>query len=621
MARLRAGMEAGQPQSDVLSIADDATMEQLKREGRPMAHGGADVPACAPALQDADKTWFSTKLITTSIVDNTASGAKPQTAGAAAIRMATRTSNPELGRDCYAKPAGTGAIAQGGNGGAMEAAAGGENLCGGIVDFLPIREAPSGAPIEFVLPPPGVSAVTEPAAILSTAKHPEAASAFIDVLPSEKGRQLAADMGYLPAHPEVPAPEGFPDRAQIERMECHPTQALADDEADKQRFTELFGNGCKTPPRPHAPGDERILLAARLRLVFLLTGGSFLRLMAAGATGREGLTLAPLLAALSDDGVLRALRRSLETSLASAALATVLGTVLGTGYALLPGFTDIRLKAASAALATVPITIPPHVAAIAGIQSLGRSSALLRTLGLAPPRGSTHPLYPAEGIILLLSIQHAPWRCCWSAPASAPSRKRRSRPPASPAPAPAPSCAASCRPTLAPHLAAVFMLAFVSGLGDFGIPAPLGIPAGCATLPVLIRQRLASFGPSVPRDVAALATVMALSAVAAALLQRWPETRARSRTVGPPSRALALPLGHARPAAEGALPHGPRHPRPAAAVVSTAPVSTCDVTLSWRTLPLGNVRKAAFEQSVTLRAFANSTLAAGARDAFAFAIA
>jgi iron(III) transport system substrate-binding protein len=45
--------------------------------------------------------------------------------------------------------------------------------------------------------------VTEPVAILSTAQNPDAAKAFVDFLLSPEGQQLAADQGYLPAHPAI----------------------------------------------------------------------------------------------------------------------------------------------------------------------------------------------------------------------------------------------------------------------------------------------------------------------------------------------------------------------------------------------------------------------------------
>jgi len=95
--------------------------------------------------------------------------------------------------------------------------------------------------VEFVFPSEGVSYVTEPVAILSTAQNPAAAKAFVDFLLSREGQELAAAQGYLPAHPEVAAPAGFPARSEIRLLDFDPARALAEDAANKARFTDLFG--------------------------------------------------------------------------------------------------------------------------------------------------------------------------------------------------------------------------------------------------------------------------------------------------------------------------------------------------------------------------------------------
>jgi len=261
MAKLRAEFAAGDPQPDVLLIADTVTMEGLKREGRLMAHPGAPTEAYEAALFDDEGHYFSTKLITTGIVYNDAAEMQPTswrdltreaaenqvampsplTSGAAAIHMETLVSHPDFGWDYYEALAANGIQPQGGNGGVFRSVASGEKLYGVVVDFLPIREAQAGSPVTFVFPDEGVSAVTEPVAILSTAENPEAAKAFVDFLLSPEGQKLAASQGYLPAHPEVAPPEGFPPRDQIALMPFDPSEALADDKANKERFVEIFG--------------------------------------------------------------------------------------------------------------------------------------------------------------------------------------------------------------------------------------------------------------------------------------------------------------------------------------------------------------------------------------------
>ncbi|SEA11846.1 ABC transporter substrate-binding protein [Rubrimonas cliftonensis] len=261
MAKLRAEFEAGAPQPDVLLIADTVTMESLEAEGRLMPHPDADVSAYAPGLMDPEGHYFSTKLITTGIAYNTAAPMQPTsyadlanaeaagafmmpsplTSGAATIHMVALTGQPDIGWKFYETLADNGAVASGGNGGVLRAIAGGEKLYGFLVDFLAIREAAKGAPVGFVFPTEGVSAVTEPVAILSTAQNPEAAKAFVDFLISPAGQQLAADMGYLPAHPAITPPEGFPPLSEIKLLDFDPAKALAEDEDNKKRFIDMFG--------------------------------------------------------------------------------------------------------------------------------------------------------------------------------------------------------------------------------------------------------------------------------------------------------------------------------------------------------------------------------------------
>jgi iron(III) transport system substrate-binding protein len=165
----------------------------------------------------------------------------PLTSGAAMIHTVSLTGNLEQGWDFYAALAENGAQAAGGNGDILKAVSGGDKLFGMIVDYMPIREKAKGAPVEFVFPTEGVSAVTEPVAILSTAKNPEAAQAFVDFLLSVEGQELAASQGYIPAREDVALPEGYPDRSAIKVLTYDAAAALKDDMANKEKFIEVMG--------------------------------------------------------------------------------------------------------------------------------------------------------------------------------------------------------------------------------------------------------------------------------------------------------------------------------------------------------------------------------------------
>ncbi|MEL6206319.1 MAG: iron ABC transporter permease, partial [Pseudomonadota bacterium] len=327
-----------------------------------------------------------------------------------------------------------------------------------------------------------------------------------------------------------------------------------------------------------------------------------------GLGGDAGLTLAPLVDALESRSVLRALWNSLESSLLSAALALLGGTVA----ALILGLTDVRAKGLFTFLLLIPMMIPPHVTAIAWIQALGPSSALLRTLGIAPEIGTTHPLYSRGGVVFLLGVQHAPlvFLVVLAAIRSLPREMSDAARVAG---------AGAARllrrillPLLAPTLLAAFALAFVSALGNFGIPALLGIPARYTTLPVLIWQRLASFGPTVLTDVAVIAFLVAIIAIVAVLLQGWLSRRSRSALIGPPQAPLAIALGPARIWVELALALTVLATLvlPITALFSTALVRTYGLPLNADTITFDNFAEILLRQSVTARAFLNSTFVA-----------
>ena len=130
---------------------------------------------------------------------------------------------------------------QGGNGAVLSALASGSKAYGVLVDYMAIREKAKGAPIEFVFPTEGVTLVTEPVAMLKGSQHPAQARAFIDFVLSQAGQELVLKQGYLPAHPALPVPAGYPARDQIKLMALDAHKALVNSDQNKQKFSDLFG--------------------------------------------------------------------------------------------------------------------------------------------------------------------------------------------------------------------------------------------------------------------------------------------------------------------------------------------------------------------------------------------
>ena len=260
MNKLAAELVAGEPKPDLLFIADAVSMEQLKADNRLAAYPQADVSAFPTGTYDKDKSYFGTKLITTGIIYNKQAPAKPTSwldllkpeakgqvvlpsplySGAAAIHMAALDSSP-LGADFYQRLAANGADAAKGNGAVVTAVAGGQKMYGIIVEFMALNARDKGSPVDFVFPKEGVSAVTEPVAMLKTAHNPAAAKAFIDFILSKPGQELAVAQGFLPARTDVTPPPGFPKTSDLKILPVDLAKTAESADQLKQQFTDLFG--------------------------------------------------------------------------------------------------------------------------------------------------------------------------------------------------------------------------------------------------------------------------------------------------------------------------------------------------------------------------------------------
>jgi iron(III) transport system substrate-binding protein len=262
MNRLQAEFAAGRPQADVVLVADAVATTQLKNDGRLLAYPGAPAGKIPAAVIDPDKTFFGTKLITTGIVYNTklvgtppvswkdvlapdvaakTIMAHPLYSGAAVIHVGTFAQQKEFGWPYFEKLARGGAIAAKGNGAVIEAVARGEKAYGVIIEYMAFNAMWKGSPVKFVFPQEGVSAITQPVAILKTAKNVEAARAFVDWQLSEEAQRQSVAQGYFPIFDGVAPPKGYPAVSSLKIISGDLRDILAKDEENKKRFTDLFG--------------------------------------------------------------------------------------------------------------------------------------------------------------------------------------------------------------------------------------------------------------------------------------------------------------------------------------------------------------------------------------------
>lgn len=260
--KLQAEIAAGNPQPDVLLIADSVAMEQLKAQGVLQAYADADVSMLPEGQYDPEMFWFGTKLITTGIVYNTAAGVpaptswndllseaardqvimpSPLYSGAAVIHVGTVTQQDGLGWSYYEELMDNGAIAGKGNGSVRDAVARGEKAYGIIIDYMAYGQKNDGSPVDFVFPEEGVSAINQPVGILETARNLDAAKAFVDFQLSAAASEQAVQQNYFPIRRGVAAPEGYPDPASLTIMPLDSGALMRSTDDLKRRFADLFG--------------------------------------------------------------------------------------------------------------------------------------------------------------------------------------------------------------------------------------------------------------------------------------------------------------------------------------------------------------------------------------------
>lgn len=313
---------------------------------------------------------------------------------------------------------------------------------------------------------------------------------------------------------------------------------------------------------------------------------------------------------LSDPALWQAAVNTLSTSFFGMLISLAIGGV----FALALTLCNIRGKSILSFLFMLPMMIPPQVTALSWIGMSGPSSTLLKAIGMAPALGSAQPLYSIFGISLLLGVQHAPlvYLSLRSGLLALPQDGIE---------AAKLSGASSWQvlkdiilPLSMPGLIAGAAIAFVSGVGNFGIPAILGIPASIFTLPTLIYSRFSSFGSSTFGDIAMLSGMIAIISVLGLAIQERAMKGRDYRIIGLSGKAATFQLGGWRLIVEALLWLAILIilVAPLAALVASSLAPAYGVPLTLKTATIHAYEEILFRQSVTRTAFVNSLFLATA---------
>lgn len=302
---------------------------------------------------------------------------------------------------------------------------------------------------------------------------------------------------------------------------------------------------------------------------------------------------------------------------------TALAVVLGTFMALLVTLTDIRGRSMLVLCYVMPLMIAPQVTALAWLQLFGPASPFLKMIGMAPPIGTRNPLYSTEGIILLLGVQYGPLVFLLVRAGLRKLPRELIEAARSGGAGWFTVLRTIVLPLMTPSIVAAAALAFVSCVGNFGIPAFLGIPANYLVLPTLIYQKLAGGGPSVLGEAAFLSVLIGVIAMAGIVGQELMSRRRDYRISSTSLPADPYPLGRWRLPVEICmwLLILLILVMPMFGLLLTSLVPGYGIPLSWATATLDNYRFVLFEHAAANRSFFNSFALSIAAAAFAVLVA
>lgn len=345
----------------------------------------------------------------------------------------------------------------------------------------------------------------------------------------------------------------------------------------------------------------------------LLVGGAILlfSVLPLARLAAEALEpgIANFLSALSARDVRVASLNTLVVAAGSSAIAIACGTA----FAVTLACTDVRGRHALAFLFVLSLMVAPQVAALAFKTLAGPASPLLKTLGIAPAPGTPNPMLGAGGIIFVMGLQHAPLAAI--AIAAGLTGVPRSLVEAAQVDGVPPFAIVRriVLPVIRPHLLSAGLLVLVAGIGNFGIPALLGLPVGYNTLPTLVYRKLASFGPQAIGDAAAVSLLIAVIAAAGVASAVLLVARQQARLEEGPKLSAFWPLGRWRLLVEALLWAfiGVAVLAPAASLLATSLVPAYGLRLGPATATLSNFAEVLWRQQQTATAFANSLAYAG----------
>ncbi|MEM5502135.1 iron ABC transporter permease [Ahrensia kielensis] len=347
------------------------------------------------------------------------------------------------------------------------------------------------------------------------------------------------------------------------------------------------------------------LAICALFVVLIICGVPILQLVLA-ATGSFSAGVETTLKTFFSAQILTATSNTISVALAS----TIIAGTIGISLTLILMTVQLRARRLLAFVFILSLMISPQISALAFKTLAGPASPLLKAFGLAPPPGTPNPMLGFGGIVLVMGLQHAPLVAITLAAGL--SRVPHSIIEAALLDGAKPLAIFSriLLPLVRPHVASALLLAFVAGVGNFGIPALLGLPVGYMTLPTLIFQKLASFGTNTIAEAALISMLIGIIASIGVIASARLLSRNNVRLQGGDRLAVFINAGRWRVWIEYGLWSFFILTIfiPMMSLLATSIVPAYGMLLRFDTLTLDQYVEVLWRQDITRRAFSNSMI-------------
>ncbi|WP_105317559.1 ABC transporter substrate-binding protein [Thermus tenuipuniceus] len=252
VAKLRAELEAGNPQPDLLWFANEDFLRELAGKGL-LRRIPPTVPGYPVQFAHGGGLYYEVRLLYNVIAVNTQRVREvpaswrdllkppfpsllampdPNFSGAALATLGTLSQR--LGFGFFETLRAGGMRIEQSNPVLQQKLARGEYGLAITTDFGVRQEVAKGAPLATVYPRDGAILVPTPIAVTSWSKNPELATRFLLFLLSPEAQRLFTERGYYPVMPGAPKPKGSPPQVVGIRARFADPETLS-------RFNALFG--------------------------------------------------------------------------------------------------------------------------------------------------------------------------------------------------------------------------------------------------------------------------------------------------------------------------------------------------------------------------------------------